>query len=385
MAYDPVLSPMAIAIQALSIAVQTGNSTILWGPPGIGKTSIVKSMFNSLGVPLVVIMASYREPTEFNGQPFLDENEGTSSFAPPKWAVKILKHYSENGEVKAVFLDEINSAIYATQRALYRFIQEKTVSDDLQLPEETVIVAAANPSEKTLGGFQLEAGLSNRLVHLNWPVDHEYFKHGMRFGWPEICVTQLPQDWQALIQIHKELVVRFIEARPSYLLIEPERNKTSFAWPSPRSWERLAQVWAAASSISATPKVLEELFIGCVGVEVGREFSTWFKQLDLPKAHEILEDPTLIRPYLIDSEDRVDIYHCTLKEAALLALDKLESSGDEVWWHKAWAVVGEVFDRRQDLAMYAVRYLSEFNAESYVTKLNPVQTRIVEYVQGICD
>ncbi len=75
---------MSVAHQALAMSVTAGVPVVLWGSPGTGKTSVVRSLGESLGWPVEVVVGSIREPTDFAGLPVVVD--GDVRLAPPVWA-----------------------------------------------------------------------------------------------------------------------------------------------------------------------------------------------------------------------------------------------------------------------------------------------------------
>src|SRR5438132_8685184 len=70
-------------LTALALAYYANVPAILWGPPGQGKSSLVEAFARDLQQDLEVIIASIREPSDFNGLPVQVGDAVT--FAPPTW------------------------------------------------------------------------------------------------------------------------------------------------------------------------------------------------------------------------------------------------------------------------------------------------------------
>ena len=71
----------------------------IWGPPGIGKSSIVHSIGREHGVPVVDLRASLLDPTDLRGIPAIES--GRAVWCPPAFLP------SANDEPGILFLDEI--------------------------------------------------------------------------------------------------------------------------------------------------------------------------------------------------------------------------------------------------------------------------------------
>ena len=65
-------------------------STMIWGPPGVGKSSIVASLAKDLGINFIDLRLSQLAPTDLRGlpvpvHPSKEEILGTSKWYPPEF------------------------------------------------------------------------------------------------------------------------------------------------------------------------------------------------------------------------------------------------------------------------------------------------------------
>src|SRR5947209_971142 len=174
------------AVEALGVAVAARVPVLLWGAPGTGKTSAIRAMADEMGWPCETVIAAIREPSDFSGLPVV--RESGVDMAPPRWAQRL----AESGR-GILFLDEISTAPPAVQAALLRVVLERVVGD-LALPDDVVVVAAANPPEQSADGWDLSAPLANRFCHLEWAVDANAFADGITGGFAPPVVPDLPAD-----------------------------------------------------------------------------------------------------------------------------------------------------------------------------------------------
>src|SRR6267142_1736677 len=137
---------MSKALVPLSIAVQAGVPVLAKGAPGIGKSSMMVGLAAALGLPIEVVIASLREPSDFAGLPVI-QSDGSVALAAPRWA----KELAAAGK-GILFLDEITTAPPAVQAALLRVVLDRVVGD-LSLPAAVSIVAACNPPDQASGGW----------------------------------------------------------------------------------------------------------------------------------------------------------------------------------------------------------------------------------------
>ena len=124
---------------ALHACIMARVPVILWGPPGQGKTSVIKAMAEHDQRMIRVLLASIREPQDFGGLPSIQD--GRATLIAPDWAQDLAA--DTNG---ILFMDEVNTAPPAVQAALLRVSLDK-VAGDCYLGDGTSVVAAANPPE----------------------------------------------------------------------------------------------------------------------------------------------------------------------------------------------------------------------------------------------
>ena len=166
----------------------------IWGPPGIGKSSIVHAIAAERGLPVIDLRASLLDPTDLRGIPAIEG--GRAVWCPPAFLPR-------EGEPPGVlFLDEINAAPPLVQASLYQLVLDRRVGEYV-LPEGWWIVAAGNRQQDRAVTFRMSSALANRFVHLDLEADVEDWR-----------------DW-ALTRRLQPLVVSFIGVRPQLLWQEP--------------------------------------------------------------------------------------------------------------------------------------------------------------------
>jgi len=302
---------------------------------------MVKALADAQGWPCEVVIASIREPSDFAGLPIVVD--GGVRFAPPSWATNLAQ--AGHG---VLFLDEISTAPPAVQAALLRVVLERTVGD-LQLPEEVVVIAAANPPDQAADGWDLSAPLANRFCHLDWNIDAAAVAEGFTGGFPTPQATVLPNDWRDRRVRARADVATFLLLRPGLASAVPtDRASAGRAWPSPRTWEMAADLLAASRSLGLAPEPRSLLMQGCVGAGVGIEFLAWLTELDLPDPEAVLADPGGFE--LPDRGDRA--YAVLTSVAAAVAADNTAAR-----WAAGWQVLGRAGETAPDVAALAAKVL----------------------------
>jgi MoxR-like ATPase len=341
------MDEQATVTEALALAVAAKVPVLLWGAPGTGKTSAIRAMADAAGLPCETVIASIREPSDFAGLPVVVSSEvhlTQVDFAPPSWARRLAQ--AGHG---ILFFDEVSTAPPAVQAALLRVVLERTVGD-LALPSGVAVVAAANPPEQAADGWDLSAPLANRFCHLDWPVDARRMADGFSSGWWTPAPAELPEQWERRLGVARSWVAGFITVRPALAVNVPdEAARAGLAWPSPRSWDMVARLLAAAESVGTDELARSLLVRGSVGEGAGVEFLTWLVEADLPDPEAVLADPASFQ--LPERGDRA--YAALSSIAAAVASDSTPER-----WAAGWKVFGAASERAPDVAAVAARTLA---------------------------
>jgi hypothetical protein len=233
------LKPTRI-IQVVKKLLDQRWPAFLWGPPGIGKSSVVRSVAEDIGLPVVDLRASLLDPTDLRGIPTVLNGEAV--WCPPSFLPKTAD------KPGILFLDEINAAPPLVQASLYQLVLDRQIGE-YRLPDGWSIIAAGNRQTDRAVVFRLSSALANRFVHLDFETDVD--------------------DWRAwaISKSINPLVVGFIAARPELLSTAPE---DVVAYPTPRSWEMVSDVVKAHGEKLDT---CWDVIPGIVGEAAAIEFS----------------------------------------------------------------------------------------------------------------
>lgn len=230
----------------------------VWGPPGIGKSSIVNAIARERGLPVVDLRASLLDPTDLRGIPAIEG--GRAVWCPPAFLPQA------TDEPGVLFLDEINAAPPLVQAGLYQLVLDRRIGE-YELPPGWWIVAAGNRQQDRAVTFRMSSALANRFVHLDLEPDVD--------------------DWRewAIAKKLDPLVVSFVGVRPKLLCEEPGEFS---AYPTPRSWEMASDVMRAFGSHKACVDVLP----GVVGQGAAVEFAAFVKKaVNENKMRDIVQAP----------------------------------------------------------------------------------------------
>lgn len=279
------LDDYAAAYKTLITCIAARIPVILWGPPGQGKTSVIKEIARGQNRHLEVILASIREPQDFAGLPFLAS--GVATLRPPDWAQRLAD--VQNG---ILFTDEVNTAPPSVQAALLRVCLDK-VAGDCHLGDDTSVIAAANPPEQAADGWDLAPPLANRFCHINWDLPAEVVRDGLAGNWISFEI-KMPSDkkLESSLIAERAALAGFLASRPDLTTVLPKTaTEQGRAFPTPRSWEMVAILSGWISACDIEPSVRRLAVSGCVGVGPAAEYITYRDNVDLPDPDAIIKNP----------------------------------------------------------------------------------------------
>ena len=248
------------AKKAIRKSISVRRPVFLWGPPGIGKSDIVKQIGADLGREVVDVRLALWEPTDIKGIPYYNADQGKMVWAPPS------ELPTDPASTAIIFLDELNSAPPAVQAAAYQLILNRRVGT-YELPKGVDVRAAGNREGDRGVTYRMPAPLANRFVHLEAKVDFD--------DW---------QDWATLNKIHPEVVGYVGFAKQDLYDFDPKSSSKAFA--TPRSWSFVSELLQDDDTDIET---LHNLIAGAVGDGLAVKFMAHRKIASkLPKAADIL-------------------------------------------------------------------------------------------------
>jgi hypothetical protein len=246
--------------EAVKFLYNQRRPPFIWGPPGVGKSDVVKDTAKAMGLEMVDIRLSMLDPTDLKGFPIADRERQVMTWLQADFLPKDKKWKG------IIFFDEANSAPKSVEAPMYQLTLDRRLGD-YTLPEGASIVMAGNREIDRAIANRMSSALGNRLIHIEyechlddwitWAIEHE-----------------VNSELLAFMRFRSELLHKF--------------DANSKAWPSPRSWVFANQIMKSG----LVPDTEFELLKGTVGEGPAGEFAAFMRVYrDLPSIDKILVNP----------------------------------------------------------------------------------------------
>ena len=265
------------AYRIIKEAIKSHTTVMLWGPPGVGKSSLIhqvgaelySSVLNADQNSVLDLRLAQLEPTDLRGVPMPNHDTGRADwYLPAFWPARALKATERVLEttdgkpttipVKAgecltgpgiLFLDEIEKAPISVKNASLQLVLDRKIGA-YKLPDDWAIVCAGNNEDDNCFSGPLGAALANRMLHVPVEPDVDAFAAWARDS-GNVC----------------EDIIGFLYLRPDMLYKQTEEH----AFPSPRSWAMASNMIKAVSN----QREQAELLSASVGKVAKQEFVIW--------------------------------------------------------------------------------------------------------------
>lgn len=267
----PVVSPM-VAKQCVREMLNAGPAAVppfLWGPPGVGKSAIVREVAEEEGVGFIDLRLVQLDQVDLRGLPYLLDdkvNEGLREM-----------HFAAPGGLPRegrgiLFLDEFPQATSLVQNAASELVLDRRCGE-YRLPDGWIVVAAGNRRQDRAATQELPSHLKNRFTHLE--IDAKF------------------SDWEVWAQTPNATKCGPIEPRLLAFLQGNQSRLNNFnpdmvASPTSRTWEFVSRIMHTVKDKRAR----NALIGGCVGKGMQAEVTAFLSDSeDMPSMEQIIADP----------------------------------------------------------------------------------------------
>ena len=239
---------------------------MVWGAPGIGKSSILRGVAEELGIGFIDVRLAQREPVDIRGLPVPDkENKSVAWYVSDEWP-------RDPASKGIIMFDEITAADRSLQVAAYELILDRRLGDLYKMPDGWYVCAAGNRVEDAAVAMTMSSALANRFLHVELHED------------PELWTK-----WALRNDIDPS-VIGFIRYRPG-LLFRHDGENLERGWPSPRSWDRVSSMLGV---VGDDESLLARVVNGLVGNAAGTEFLAFRKVMqEMDDVRELMLNPDM--------------------------------------------------------------------------------------------
>lgn len=240
--------------------------TMIWGPPGVGKSQVVYQYATSIGAKLFELRANLFDPVDVRGGlKVVEQSDG--SYRTKYGVPEDYPDTNYQGPV-VLFIDELPNAPKATQNALLQLILDKKIGT-YNLPPQTVIIAAGNRSADRASVSEMPTPVKNRFAHYEIEANIDDWVH-----------------WALKTGVNSTLI-GYLRYRPQYL---HEMDVKENAFPSPRSWDMLNRKLATMSNDKESQVVGAAAVIG--NAHAGDFIAYRDVETQMPDIDNIIKHPT---------------------------------------------------------------------------------------------
>jgi MoxR-like ATPase len=258
MAGNPMnVPPVSIAAAKAALIEQYANptlrhrATMLWGPRGVGKSSVVRQVAAHFGVPLVDLRLTTIEPVDIRGAIYADDTQAKTVWFPPEFLP------SPDQPAGVLFLDELTAADQRLQISAYSLILDRRVGH-YRLPDGWQVIAAGNASFHGAVSHDMGTALADRMFHFNvQTVIDAFLDH-------------------AIANAFAPEVMAYLRVRPDKLDdTQAQLASDHLVGASPRGWEDISNVLKSGLS----DNVQRLLVQGRIGAANAAEFFGVLREL----------------------------------------------------------------------------------------------------------
>jgi hypothetical protein len=263
-------------ITHLEICWKAGVNVLLSGPPGCGKSSLVRQLAEGVGAGFHAEAAPGNDPVDWKGLPNLKEDY--TAWSMGALVKKAWDLFHDFGKPPVICIDEIGNVLGAAQTALNDLILCNSLGGH-KLPEGTLIVLTTNRGMDRAYTSTLASTLPNRLWWTDVEVDvGDFCSHAVRNNFHPSVIAWIRFKGQSYDRDGRALGALF-EFNPA------RYGDGNYAYATSRSWETVSKLIKANDG-----KFSLSLVGGAVGAAMAADFVDFAKSFDhIPTRREVVE------------------------------------------------------------------------------------------------
>lgn len=194
-----------LIINSLEVSKDSKVPVLFISNPGLGKTTTINEWAKRNSYHVISLIGSSFDRSEVMGY-MVNTGKDYLELLKPNWFEEVLT-YEAKGTPTVLFIDELSTAPSDVQGSLYRLIFERVDGAGRKLPEDCMIVSAANYKGNLPPQFSISAPALNRFCIVNlMPKSLDNFlaeclqpKSTRLDEWPEYSKNTLPKNAEDIV------------------------------------------------------------------------------------------------------------------------------------------------------------------------------------------
>lgn len=222
-------------VDAVSIGKVTKIPVLFISNPGLGKTTILKRYAEKNNMFLQTLIGSRFTPEELAG--YQVNNGGTSlTHMNPSWYEEIIEN-EKKGFPTLLFIDELSTCSESVQGTLLTLIFDRTIGHGKFLPENCLIVAAANYADNLSCFMNILSPTLNRFIIINLNENYtsldmaeEFLKPAKEPAYHNLFpMNQNQKEWYEtkFYEFWRNTFIKYSDPESSYGIIDISNPKLS--------------------------------------------------------------------------------------------------------------------------------------------------------------
>ena len=200
----PFYIPIGNEVKVLKDLIQDGVPVVLTGPPGIGKTTMIETVFHELNIPMQTFVSSAStQASELLGQLGTGGERGDLSV----WTdgkLSLAARAAEGGVINGIYLDEVINLPANVASVLYSVLDNRQslplpTGEELKVGRELKCVFSYNPSRTV----KLEDALRSRLTAIRINYAPEAVEARLLMDKRRGCLERLAAGQQVALGLTK--------------------------------------------------------------------------------------------------------------------------------------------------------------------------------------
>lgn len=244
---------------ALRVIRPTKRPVMVWGQPGVGKSSIVRQDILLAKRKMIDWRLALMQEVDLRGIPSLAKHPQDSKLQATHWNPPAELPREPGWDI---FIDEMVQGATPVINAARQLILDRALGS-YELPEDCWIIAAGNLEGDRAATNRMPSHVANSFIHLRLDIHTD--------------------DWLAFAEAHDfdPRVFAYIKWRREHLhVFDPASKEKAFA--TPRAWEFVSQILRSldASKTKLSKTELLEIIAGIIGKQVATEFVGFIDMMD---------------------------------------------------------------------------------------------------------